>query len=302
MSVSHAHLIRAALEMLVGRNDRFRARREEALRAVAVWEEETSRLEAERTDWIGELAELTQARLDVMQLRTERDSASEANWQMQLDVVRANTTAACATADMDRYDTALAVLDASTEKIGGDFIEEYRWKTGAYHKILGFRPKIMALAGEFRKLRAERDEARAALREAQASGVEWDAEAVELTRERDEARAERDAATDRLDNALNMEAAHGMAAARAEAALAEARAETARLAAALDAANESLGAARGEAGAILAMTEATERGRMFHDRRGMERTLIFLAALSADSEWAWLLAGLDVVARADDPE
>lgn len=65
--------------------------------------------------------------------------------------------------ELMRYDTALAMLDAVTEKISDDegFISEYRWKTGAYHRILGFRPKVMALVGEFNQMKKAAEHSRA---------------------------------------------------------------------------------------------------------------------------------------------
>jgi len=67
--------------------------------------------------------------------------------------------------EMERYDTALAVLEASTdrEEDGDGWITRYSWPTGPYHRILGFRGKVLALAAVFAAAERERDDAHAAL-------------------------------------------------------------------------------------------------------------------------------------------
>lgn len=54
-----------------------------------------------------------------------------------------------------QYDTALAVLDASAKRITDDspdeWIIEYRWSCGPFHKLLGLRSHIPALAAEYER-------------------------------------------------------------------------------------------------------------------------------------------------------
>lgn len=47
---------------------------------------------------------------------------------------------------------------------------------------------------------------------------------------------------------------------------------------------------RDEARAILSKTIATERGRTWIDRSGVDRCLAFLAVLSEDHEWDFLIS------------
>jgi hypothetical protein len=103
-----------------------------------------------------------------------------------LEAARQET--ATANEEARQYDTALAVLEASARKMGDEWVEEYRWKTGAYHRILGFRPKILALAAEFNQAKKAAEGSRAVelrWKDEQKLRVTAEAELAGLREERD---------------------------------------------------------------------------------------------------------------------